>query len=94
MNRIQEIELEINELAEEILLIQSECNHPPSTLKVKKGNNNPDPLQLEVIHTDFTCGMCGKMWREDLCDHNWIYRGHGHNYSVYECGKCGKKEER
>jgi hypothetical protein len=27
-------------------------------------------------------------------DHNWEYDGHGHNYSVYKCTKCGKEEER
>lgn len=30
-----------------------------------------------------------------LCPHNegWYYDGHGHNYSVYKCAKCGEEKE-
>lgn len=26
----------------------------------------------------------------ELCEHDWVYRGHGHNYDYYECIICGK----
>lgn len=26
---------------------------------------------------------------KSVCSHNWIYIGHGHNYSSYRCTKCG-----
>ena len=32
----------------------------------------------------------------ELCggNHNFAYDGHGHNYSVYKCTRCGFEEER
>ena len=29
-----------------------------------------------------------------MCDHEWIYRGHGHNFDRYQCEICEKTEER
>lgn len=29
-----------------------------------------------------------------VCNHDWKYDGHGHNYSCYTCTKCGLEEER
>lgn len=28
------------------------------------------------------------------CIHDFKYDGHGHNYSVYKCVRCGQEEER
>jgi len=49
----------------------------------------------------------GSLWREasdeDIelvrhlpseCDHNYQYEGHGHNYSIWKCFKCGAEQER
>jgi hypothetical protein len=27
-------------------------------------------------------------------EHNWQYKGHGHNDALYECSTCGKEELR
>lgn len=27
------------------------------------------------------------------CDHHYEYQGHGHNYSIYKCTKCGNEIE-
>lgn len=27
------------------------------------------------------------------CKHDWRYEGHGHNYNVYKCAKCGLEGE-
>lgn len=29
-----------------------------------------------------------------LCEHNWVYDGHGHNESCYRCTRCEKVEWR
>lgn len=29
-----------------------------------------------------------------VCEHGFKYAGHNHNWSVYQCTKCGKTEER
>ena len=29
---------------------------------------------------------------QELCDHDYIYTGHGHNKSYYECTKCVKRD--
>lgn len=31
---------------------------------------------------------------QEVCEHDWHYDGHGHNYDVYVCGICGMSEER
>jgi len=31
---------------------------------------------------------------KEKCKHDFKYDGHGHNYSVYKCSKCGEEEER
>ena len=30
----------------------------------------------------------------EICEHDWNYTGHGHNYDVYKCHKCSETEER
>jgi hypothetical protein len=27
------------------------------------------------------------------CNHHWEYAGHGHNYSVFRCIRCGQTGE-
>ena len=49
----------------------------------------------------------GSLWREasdeDIelvrrlpseCEHNYVYDGHGHNYSIWKCLNCGDEQER
>ena len=31
---------------------------------------------------------------QQVCEHNWVYTGHGHNFSCYACTICGLEEER
>lgn len=31
---------------------------------------------------------------EEQCQHDWKYQGHGHNYEVWQCQKCGAEEEK
>lgn len=30
----------------------------------------------------------------EICEHEWVYTGHNHNYECYACTKCGLEEER
>lgn len=30
---------------------------------------------------------------QDICDHDWMYKGHGHNSEFYTCEKCGSTRE-
>ena len=32
--------------------------------------------------------------KRNICHHVFVYTGHGHNYSIYTCSKCGTEEER
>lgn len=31
---------------------------------------------------------------QKICNHEWIYDGHGHNDDYYTCNICGATEER
>ena len=31
--------------------------------------------------------------QEPECTHIWRYTGHGHNYSLYRCDRCGAEKE-
>lgn len=43
----------------------------------------------EVIVTN--CDKAIKAIQE-LCTHNYVYSGHGHNKTYYECTECGKRD--
>ena len=30
---------------------------------------------------------------QDICDHDYKYIGHGHNFAIYECSVCNKRKE-
>lgn len=67
MNKINELKDKIKNLYKEIDQIQSECIHPKSSLDIKyncsTGGWDPDTYWKE-----FTCGLCGKKWTEDVAD--------------------------
>ena len=31
---------------------------------------------------------------EQVCEHKWVYEGHGHNDTSYICTECGDREYR
>lgn len=45
-------------------------------------------LDESRVHTDAIKAL------QKICKHEWIYEGHGHNYSCYRCCVCGATEER
>lgn len=50
-------------------------------------DENPDGVGWPYEHGDDYIDKVNKVTQ--VCDHDFVYEGHGHNYDVYRCIHCG-----
>lgn len=55
---------------------------------------NQDEVNMVISHRELIVMQERQRSERKNCHHVFVYDGHGHNYSVYKCTKCGEEEER
>lgn len=64
MIKVDELKKQIVEFNRQITEIQSECNHPKSSLQIKH-NGSTGGWESDSYWKEYTCGLCKKFWIVD-----------------------------